>query len=76
MPSSARRTRPRAIRPTRWTSRPRRARIPCTAATGRHPAVYLLEIDAIGSSSCVQKMGAMLEWEAALRYEMHKSLPY
>ncbi len=48
-----------------------KARINAMAqATGRRPAVYLLELDALGSSSCVQKMGAMPEWEAALRYEM------
>ncbi len=45
---------------------------------GRHPAVFLLELDAIGSSSCVAKMGAMPDWEAALRYEMKamQSLPH
>ncbi len=48
------------------------------AATGRHPAVYLLEIDALGSSSCVTKMGSMPEWENDLRYEIDKiaSLPH
>jgi hypothetical protein len=47
-------------------------------AVGRHPAVFLLELDAIGSSSCVTKMGAMPAWEAALRYEMNamQSLPH
>jgi hypothetical protein len=47
-------------------------------AVGRHPAVFLLELDAIGSSSCVAKMGAMPEWEAALRYEMKamQALPH
>jgi hypothetical protein len=47
-------------------------------AVGRHPAVVLLELDAIGSSSCVTKMGAMPEWEGALRYEMKamQSLPH
>jgi hypothetical protein len=47
-------------------------------ATGRHPAVYLLEIDAIGSSGCISRGGAMPAWEAALRYEMHavQSLPH
>jgi hypothetical protein len=47
-------------------------------AVGNHPAVFLLELDAIGSSSCVEKMGAMPEWEAALRYEMNamQSLPH
>ena len=48
------------------------------AATGRRPAVYLLELDALGSSSCVKKMGAMGEWESALRYEMRtiEALPH
>ena len=47
-------------------------------AVGRHPAVFLLELDAIGSSSCVTKMGAMPDWEAALRYEMKamQALPH
>ena len=39
-------------------------------ATARHPAVYLLELDAIGSSGCIKRQGAMPAWEAALRYEM------
>jgi hypothetical protein len=48
------------------------------AATGKRPAVYLLELDAIGSSSCVTKMGSMPEWEADLRYEMNamQALPH
>jgi hypothetical protein len=47
-------------------------------AIGRHPAVVLLELDAIGSSQCVTQKGAMPEWEAALRYEMNamQSLPH
>jgi endoglucanase len=47
-------------------------------ATGRHPAVYLLELDAIGSSVCISRDGAMPAWEAALRYEMNavQSLPH
>jgi hypothetical protein len=47
-------------------------------ATGRHPAVFLLELDAIGSSSCMAKGGSLPAWEAALRYEMHamQSLPH
>ena len=47
-------------------------------ATGRHPAVYLLELDAIGSSVCIARNGALPAWEAALRYEMHavQSLPH
>jgi len=48
------------------------------SATGAHPAVYLLELDAIGSSSCIARDGAMAAWEAALRFEMHavQSLPH
>jgi endoglucanase len=42
------------------------------AATGRRPAVYLLELDAIGSSSCIARHGSMHAWEADLRYEMRK----
>jgi endoglucanase len=41
------------------------------AATGRHPAVYLLELDAIGSSSCIAKIGSLSAWEADLRYEIN-----
>jgi len=48
------------------------------AATGRRPAVYLLELDALGSSSCIARQHALPAWEADLRYEMHKmqSLPH
>jgi endoglucanase len=48
------------------------------SATGRHPAVYLLELDAIGSSVCMARKGALPAWETALRYEMHavQSLPH
>ena len=48
------------------------------SATGRRPAVFLLEIDAIGSSMCVTRMGSMPLWEADLRYEMNavQSLPH
>jgi endoglucanase len=47
-------------------------------AVGSHPAVVLLELDAIGSSSCVKKMGSLPGWEADLRYEMNamQSLPH
>jgi len=41
------------------------------AATDRRPAVYLLELDAIGSSSCVSRMGSLALWEADLRYEIN-----
>lgn len=40
------------------------------AATDRRPAVYLLELDALGSSSCVVRMGSLKLWEADLRYEI------
>ena len=42
------------------------------------PAVYLLELDGIGSSGCVRKMGSLGIWEADLRYEVSKisSLPH
>jgi endoglucanase len=33
------------------------------------PAVVLVENDGIGSSSCVQRMGSMPQWEADLRFE-------
>jgi hypothetical protein len=48
------------------------------AATDRRPAVYLLELDAIGSSKCIMKMGSMPDWEADLRYEMNamEALPH
>jgi endoglucanase len=48
------------------------------AAVDRRPAVFLLELDAIGSSSCVTRQGSMRAWEADLRYEMRKmqSLPH
>jgi hypothetical protein len=48
------------------------------AATDRRPAVYLLELDALGSSSCIMKMHSMPEWEADLRYEMNalEALPH
>jgi hypothetical protein len=48
------------------------------AATDRRPAVYLAEIDALGSSSCIMHHGAMPAWESALRYEINtlQSLPH
>jgi endoglucanase len=48
------------------------------AATDRRPVVYLLELDAIGSSACVKQMGSMPAWEADLRYEMNalQALPH
>jgi endoglucanase len=48
------------------------------AATDRRPAVYLLELDAIGSSSCILRHGGGPAWEADLRYEMNamEALPH
>jgi endoglucanase len=45
---------------------------------GRRPAVLLLEIDAIGSSACMAKTGALSQWEADLRYEVDRlsALPH
>src|SRR5438105_4147694 len=47
-------------------------------ATGNRPVVFLLEVDAIGSSRCLQRKGALPKWEAALRYEVKVlgSLPH
>ncbi len=41
------------------------------ANTGNRPVVYLLEFDALGSSSCI-KGSALSAWEAALRYEVDR----
>jgi endoglucanase len=42
------------------------------------PAVMLLELDAIGSSSCMAPTGALTEWENDIRYEINAvaSLPH
>jgi len=47
-------------------------------ATGNRPVVFLLEVDAIGTSRCLQRKGALPKWEAALRYEVKVlgSLPH
>jgi endoglucanase len=42
------------------------------AATGNRPAVFLLEIDGVGSSRCMQTTGALSIWEADLKYEATK----
>jgi len=39
------------------------------AATARRPVVFLLELDAIGSSACITRHGLMPAWEGLLRYE-------
>ncbi len=48
------------------------------ASTARRPAVYLLEIGAVGTSQCISAGGAMGEWETDLRYEIAKiaALPH
>jgi endoglucanase len=48
------------------------------AGTGNRPVVYLLEVDAVGSSSCIERDHAMAAWEAALRYEVEQfaTLPH
>ncbi len=48
------------------------------AAIDRRPAVFLLEIDGVGSSHCLQSHGALPAWEADLRYEIAKvgALPH
>jgi endoglucanase len=38
-------------------------------ATGRRPVVYLLELDAVGSSACIAHAGLLPEWESLIRYE-------
>ncbi len=40
-------------------------------ATDLRPAVFLLELDALGSSGCMAANGALPTWEAALRYEVN-----
>jgi endoglucanase len=40
------------------------------SATGTHAVIYLLELDAVGSSSCMAKHGSLPAWEAMLRYEV------
>jgi endoglucanase len=47
------------------------------AGTGRHPAVFLLELDALGASSCMDA-AARSAWEDDLRYEIDKisALPH
>ena len=48
------------------------------AATDRRPAVFLLEVDGLGSSSCMARQGSLGAWEADLRYEAQKmaALPH
>jgi endoglucanase len=48
------------------------------AGIERRPAVMLLELDAIGSSRCMARSGALHEWETDMRYEINAvaSLPH
>jgi hypothetical protein len=48
------------------------------AATDRRPAVFLAEIDGLGSSSCIAHHGSLPAWEADLRYEIDtlQALPH
>jgi endoglucanase len=48
------------------------------ASTGNRPAVYLLELDALGSSSCMARIGSLGTWEQYLRYEVNEvaALPH
>ena len=47
-------------------------------AVGVHPAVLLLEVDGLGTSSCLAQHGSLPAWEDALRYEVDKmaALPH
>jgi endoglucanase len=46
--------------------------------TARRPAVYLLELGAVGSSTCLAAKGALPAWEGDLRYEINRisALPH
>ena len=48
------------------------------AATDRRPAVFLVELDGLGSSRCMARIGSLHAWELALRYEINRlaSLPH
>ncbi len=48
------------------------------AGIGRRPAVVLLELDAIGASRCLQRTGALSQWEADISYEIGRvaALPH
>ena len=40
------------------------------SATGDHRVVYLLELDAVGSSACMARQGSLPAWEKMLKYEV------
>lgn len=48
------------------------------AATGNRPVVYLLELDAYGSSSCMARRGTLGGYESLVRYEVDRfaTLPH
>ena len=48
------------------------------SATGDHPVVYLLELDAVGSSACMAQHGSLPAWETMLKYEVDRfaTLPH
>jgi len=48
------------------------------AGTGNRPAVFMLELDAIGSSACMAQIGSLSLWEQYLHYEVDKisALPH
>ena len=43
-----------------------------------HPVVYLLELDAVGSSACMAQHGSLPAWETMLKYEVDRfaTLPH
>jgi endoglucanase len=42
------------------------------AGTGRHPVVYLLEIDGFGSTACMARHGTLGDYENLIRYEIDR----
>jgi endoglucanase len=48
------------------------------AGTGRRPVVYLLEVDAFGSSACMARHGTLGDYENLIRYEVDRfsTLPH
>jgi endoglucanase len=48
------------------------------AGTGRRPVVYLLELDAFGSSACMARHGSLGDWESLIRWEIDRfaTLPH
>ncbi len=48
------------------------------SATGDHAVVYLLELDAVGSSACMSQKGSLPAWEKMLKYEVDQfaTLPH